>query len=544
MAFDEGGFVKKIVYILFFLISFLFFWGTDIANRTEADDAFEYAWQIEQGGQEWLYHPHHLLYAAVAKDAYIGARLLGYSGRAYPLLRLISALCGAGSILMFFQFCYRRFSLRPVSSLLCAGLLMFSYGFWRYANEAEVIIPACFVMLCALYLAVSPGAGWRKPVAAGVFCGISVLFHVLNVVPVFLAVPLLYVLRRIFRGLFIHLLSAGTTVLAGYAGVYWFESPRIFETAPLGTTLSALSFFKGAVGFSQCVVSSNFMLGYSLVRETLVQLFPSRMLLEEIFMGEAQPLWLVSSATVSFVLLIAGFMALSAWAIALIFRRDDSRRKRDRVETVEGWRTLMVVVVWFAGYAGALLLLEPGNPEVWVMGLVPFWLTFCGLVVAPLSRQNVLWPVLLLVVLLGLHNFLGGMLPLKDPAADYNRQKSAWVLHNARPGDVVLTAGNPVFERYLRYYSPAKVEYLHFWPSGRLSRPDSALSVPKDAKIFVLDDVFNQPPSLKIRFPEKTEQIDFFAEHIRPLTLPVYEDSFGGGYLLLNVFGKNSGLEW
>lgn len=532
--------MKRVAYILFFLMAFLFFWETDIANRTEADDAFEYAWQIEQGGKEWLYHPHHLLFAAVTKDIYYTARLVGYSGRAYPLLRLISALCGAGSVLMFFQFCYRRFSMRPVSSLLCAGLLMFSYGFWRYANEAEVIVPACLIMLCSLYVAVSPGKNGKQCAVAGVFCGISVLFHVLNVVPVFLAVPLLYVLRRRVKGLLIHLLSAGVTVVAGYTGVYWLESAQVFSAAPSAPALNLISFFKGAVGFSQCVVSSNFMLGYPVVRETLVRLFPSRMLLEELYLGQAMPTWLVVSATVSFALLAACFIGVAGWAVVLIFQRSDDRRKRDRVGTVEGWRTLMVVVLWFAGYAGALLLLEPGNPEVWVMGLVPFWLAFCGLVVAPLSRQNVLWPVLLLAVLLAVHNYLGGMLPLKDPQADYNRQKSAWVLQHVRPGDVVLTAGNPVFERYLRYISPARVEYLHFWPDRRLRAPGTAFSEDVTGTIFVMGDVFTQPESLKKRFPAKTTRIAEFANHIRPFVIPVYSDSFGGGYILPDYLPSES----
>ncbi len=527
--------MRRIFYILFFTVVFQFFWNTNISNRTEADDAFEYSYQVEHNGVDWLYHPHHLLYGAVTKDLYNGAKLLGYRGRAYSMLRLISALCGAGSVLMFFRFCYRRFSMRPVSSLLCAGLLMFSYGFWRYANEVEVIIPACFVMLCALYFAVSPKQTPGMATVSGAFCGISVLFHILNIIPVFLAVPLFYVFYRNWKGLFFYLSTAVLVILLGYVGVYYFESEKVFSSAGIHPVLEGSFLVKGLIGFSQCVVSSNFMLGYQSVRNTLAHLFPSRMLLEEFYMGTALPRWEVIGASVSVVLLIACLVGTTGYAAYLLLCRG-ALRKRDRIGTADGWRTLAVTMVWFGGYAGAVLLLEPGNPEVWVMGLVPFWLVFCGLVVAPLARKNRLWPILVLTGSLALHNYLGGMLPLKNPRADYNRQKAKWVLENTGPKDVVLTAANPVFERYLRYYCPAKIEYLYFWNNDWLVHPDSTLrelyAKQKTGTVYFLGDVFHQPVSLTKRFPAVTASISLFADRVKPFVSNVYSNEFGGVYKL------------
>jgi hypothetical protein len=540
--------LKKAAYILFFLSVFLLFWNTGISNRTEADDAFEYAWQVEHNGVDWLYHPHHLLYGAVTKDLYNGARLLGYHGRAYPMLCLLSALCGAGAVLMFFRFCYRRFSMRPVSSLLCSGLLMFSYGFWRYANEAEVIIPACFIMLCALYFAVSPRQTAAGAACAGIFCGISVLFHVLNGIPVFLAVPLFYLLYKNWKGLLIHLVCSIGVVVAGYAGIFLLESDQVLSSAGIRPALESGFLFKGLVGFSQCVISSNFMLGYQAVRDALVSLFPSRMLLEELYMGRGLPGWLVIGGSVTLFLFSVFLIGTTAFALYLLFRKE-SQRKRDRVGTADGWRTLVVTVVWFFGYAGAVLILEPGNPEVWVMGLVPFWLVFCGLVVAPLSKQNVLWPVLALTGLLAFHNYLGGMLPLKDPKGDYNQQKADWIFRHVKPEDMVLTADNPVFERYLRYYCPAREEYLHFWNDDGLERPEVALRAlglrQKTGTVYFLGDVFNQPVSLTLRFPEKTANIARFAQAVRPFVFKIADNEFGGIYALRPEYsGANIPSVW
>lgn len=529
--------VKKIVFILFFIFSFVFIWSTDIENRAEADDAFEYAYQVEHNGHDWLYHPHHLLYGAVTKDLYNFVRLLGYSGRAYSFLRLISALCGAGAVLMFFRFCYRRFSMRPVSSLLCSGLLLFSYGFWRYANEAEVIVPACLIMLFALYFSVAPKQSAGESILAGVLCGVSVLFHVLNGIPVFLAVPLFYFLNRNWKGLLSNFGVAFIVTIVGYAAVYLFESAQVFGDPPPLLSLTAGSFVKAGIGFSQCIASSNFLLGFAWVRETLTELFPSRMLLEELYLGKSLSIALVVAASVSCLLLVGCFLSVCWAACRCVFSRTGSGRKRDRVGTVEGWRTLLIVLLWFAGYAGALLLLEPGNPEVWVMGLVPFWLGFCGLVVGPLSRRNMLWPVLLLTLLLFFHNRIGGMLPLQNRTGDYNQQKAAWVLSHAGKDDFILTAANPVFERYLRYVSSADTEYLHAWHDSWLEQPEDVLQVlysriSPDGSVYVMGDVFHQPESLTKRFPSKTTAIRQFAETVRPMVEQIHDDEFGGIYRL------------
>jgi hypothetical protein len=370
---------------------------------------------------------------------------------------------------------------------------------------------------------------------AGVLCGISVLFHVLNIIPALLAVPMFYLLYKNWKGLLLYGIAAAFIILVGYAGIYFFESDRIFSAAEIHPALKSGFLLKGLIGFSQCVISSNFMLGYQTVRDTLVHLFPSRMLLEELFMGRMLPRWITVGASVTSVLFSVFLAGTLAAALYLLFCKGPLR-KRDRVGTADGWRTLTVTMVWFGGYVGAVLLLEPGNPEVWVMGLIPFWLIFCGLVVAPLSKENVLWPILVLLGFLAVHNYLGGMLPLKSPRSDYNRQKAEWVLQNTKPEDWVLTAGNPVFERYLRYYSPAKVEYLYFWNNDWLEHPEAALQVlrekQKTGTVYLLGDLFDQPVSLTKRFPEITASISRFAAGVKPFVSNVYSNDFGGIYQL------------
>jgi len=190
---------------------------------------------------------------------------------------------------------------------------------------------------------------------------------------------------------------------------------------------------------------------------------------------------------------------------------------------VGGWQTIAVIGLWFAVYALAILYLEPGNPEVWVLGMIPFWLLVCGLVISPIAHANELWVVLVMLLFLGFHNYAGGMSLLKDPATDYNQQKAAWVLEHAGQNDLIITAGNPVFLRYLNYHAQSGVADLnHVGEEGLESLFDDVQSV------YILNDVFDYPPSMRIRFPEAAEKVDAYAVELKSHVDKIVDNEFGG----------------
>ena len=512
--------MKRSLLFLMLVFVFLFYWKTGIVNHTEAEDAFEYARMVEIEGHAWLYHPHHLLYGGVAKAAYNGARALGYTGRAYSLLVLFSALSATGILFLFYRFCRRRYHFSRLAALVSTGLLAFSYGFWRYACEAEVVLPAGFFAILAVYSATAAELRMRHVVVASLVAGISVLFHVLNGIPAFAAIPLFYVLQRKFRFAVVHLVLAAFLVVLAYSLLFVFSPGQAGAHAmpPLSGRLGFALVPKGVVGFGQCLVSGNFLFGYSAFSDWLVRLFPSRMLMEELYMGGHMSLFRRGVPWISLSL-------LSIAILACLFRWVVARKKVGLSACMEarGWQTVAVVGLWFFAYAAALLLMEPGNPEVWVLGLVPFWLLICGLLVAPIERANELWVVLSLAIFLGVHNYAGGIAILKDPATDYNRHKASWVLENSSWDDLVVTAGNPVFVRYLRYYSSAEVLDLGFVsPEGLVEAVDCA------GRVFVLNDVFEYPASLGARFPDTAKKVARFSVDLRPHVRLVAENDFGG----------------
>jgi len=517
--------MKKIFFILLFVLSFLFYLATAkfIENRTEADDAFEYATMVESAGHPWLYHPHHLLYGPSMKLGYNALQSMGFEGRAYGMLMLVSALSAAGSLFFFFLFCYRRYSLRPVSSLMATGMLAISYGFWRYAAEAEIMLPASLLVLIALYYAMEPQARRSAFLLSIIFSVLAVLMHIMNVVPVFLAIPCFYLLRHRWKAAALHVVLIAFIVVSVYCIVAWMHLLHSGGATQL-TEISLGSFVKAMVAFCQCVVSGDFVVGLSSVRAFLSELFASRMLSEEFFLGVRLSRFLVLFSMLTY--LVFGLLGVACLSRAMWVWKNMVQH-RERFQMPRGMATIAVAIIWFLGYAGLLLCIEPGNPELWVMGLIPFWLIFCGLVLLPLTVDNRLWLPFSMLLVLFIHNGAGGIGVLGDPEKDYQHQKAKWIMEHATTDDVVITAADPVFDRYLRYHFDGQVLYLRQLSSKELR--ENKLPV-TNGEVYVLGDVFDQIKSLRIRFPGQTAEIERYAEMIRQKVVKIEDDEFGGIY--------------
>lgn len=55
----------------------------------------------------------------------------------------------------------------------------------------------------------------------------------------------------------------------------------------------------------------------------------------------------------------------------------------------------------------------------------------------------------LVVGALALHNYVGGLLLMRDVSKDFNARRAAWLVSHAGRDDVVLTIAGPVSTRYL-----------------------------------------------------------------------------------------------
>ena len=108
---------------------------------------------------------------------------------------------------------------------------------------------------------------------------------------------------------------------------------------------------------------------------------------------------------------------------------------------------------------------------------------------------------------------------VRDEQKDFQQAKIVNILGFMSDKDIVVTAGNPVFERYLRYHYSGDVIYfsIHRWISGyRLIHKAEGCT-------YILG-VFNIHRSLRIRL--KTDAINKFTDGCAS-EQPIINDNFG-----------------
>ena len=503
------------------IVALVFFLVTAPANHTEAEDAYLYAQAVEQAPWASLPHPHHALYLPLMRGLYRAANGLGLVERSFPILALFSAFCAAAAVGLFALLAERRLGLPRPIAWLAAGSLAASYGFWRYAVEAELYAPAMLASLWALYIASNPKLTPARAGIAGALSGLAALVHIMNALVTLVAVPVLLVPRRKWRGLVLHTAAAAAVFCLAFAVIGW--GPReLVRGGDSGATSSLLAPVQGTLAFGHNLVSGNFLFAYEGFREWVGRAYRGRMLEEEFFMGRHAP-------TVTRLLTPVALSALVL--VVLLGVRCRMRRATAGLPSSIDARMVAAAGAWWLGYAIVLLRFEPGNPELWIMALPPFWLVMAGWLLAPVAARRGRGLLAAGLAVLVATNWLGGMMLLRHPEGDYNVCKAKSVLSVAQPGDVILTAGGPVFLRYLRYHAPARVESFTEWPIGRLEEHYcAAMSGP--GRTYVLGDVLGPPVVYMQSHPIRMRKLAMVAEWVARDFERAWSDEFGGGYRL------------
>ncbi len=462
--------------ILLFLGTLLFFVLTAPENHSEAEDTYYYARMVEQGEWSEMFHQHHLLYLPLAR----GVFRVVQAERALPVLIALSMIAAAGVISLFAAM-LRRDGRSPLWVLP----LLFSYGFWRYACAAEIYLPALFAVCGAWVCASRP-----KRLAGAIACSAAALLLHLVCLPAVFSIGLLFAVRKEWKVLSMYFVSVGGVVASVYGFVYTTAGTVVFQDANVvgNSIFVASTWLKGLFAFGQNLLSGNFLFSISAIADRLVALFPTQMLQEELFMGQqAGGLW-QTAACVTF---LGALIFLGIAVAALVSNRS-------------AWRT--PTAVWLAGNTAMALLFEPANPEMWLFTLLPFWF---------LVSSNA-WKFLLpsLIVLMLLHNSIGGMAFVRKEEGDYCRQKAEWILDHAVEGDVILSADSHSFLTYMQYWSSAHVLDAKF----------QTLENPEAGRVFIFDDVINPLPAVQHRSAESVARIQEIGSGLKPTLKRISEE--------------------
>ncbi len=482
------------------------------ANHSEAEDAYYYSFMTEQGAWSEMFHGHHLLYLPLMRIIFRAVQFAGYTGRSLPVLTAVSMISGALAVCLFASL-LRRAGAKERTAWFFSAALLFSYGFWRYSTTAEIYVPAAALMLLTIYCAVRAGDHplfFGGSVLSGVF---ALLIHLVTLPAILLAVPLFYFAKQcrrravLYFTLIVLLVSAVYFSAAQTAGLTVFADKQIVRES----LFSPRVWLKGTAAAGQNLLSANFLFAFPSAAQKIESLFPSQMLQEEIFMGRHAPVWVRWLAPVTLGITAAFFTIL----LFLVARKVH-------------WTAMTgLALLWLGGTVGMAFCFEPANPEMWVSALAPFWL-IVGLFwcTAPLGGRLSRWLPAALAIALLVHNWVGGMSLVKDPDGDYCRQKSAWIIEQARHGDLILTADSHSFVTFLEYQTSAviidaKHIDLNQW---------NALKAGAVARIFVFEDVIEMLPPVAQRSPDSVIKIREVSAPLRAGLEPVRQDQFGMVY--------------
>jgi hypothetical protein len=448
------------------------------------------------------------------------ARDAGIMLSSYDLLRLISSIAAAATGVLFYLLLRERLGVSFQASLASTAGLCASYGFWRYANEAEVYAPAAALIVLGLWFAL--GDTRTHLAGAVVVFAVATFISILSLVPALIVVPFLIARRHGFRTATVYVASLSLVVATvAYATYQLVEHGTSSFLAFVNPPSSATSNWIAAaaqsvVGFGQSVVAGNFLLTKPSMLDLMEREFPTKVFQEERFLAAHTSPWMATIPFATLAILLVSLVLLGV----LLLRAPRDPRGRSRL--------LLLFVAWILGYWLVAIRVDPGAPEAWTLILIPIWIVV-GMAVFDRVGAVPLALIWLFVGALFVHNLLGGMLLMHDASTDFNVRKSEWLVDNTRSHDVVLTAAGSVFTRYLAYHADALV--IGLLEPEAVER-DYRLALATDGRVYITGDVLRPPPYIRDGQPTLYDALRQLSTQLRDNVFRVRSDAFGGVYLL------------
>ncbi len=200
--------------------SFGLLWST--RALTQYGDSLNYLLAARSG--QGLFHPHHLLYNAVIRLFYLALRAVDRGIDVANAAQLHNVLWAVVAVLAVYFIVLKISGARGTAVLAAAGLLI-AQGFWEYATQTQIYVPALACLAVAVLLVVRRrGNRFRfgDACGTGLAFALAVFFHQSNVL---FAVPLAVLLlglhgRTAWRSLVIVLAVAAIIVGAAYIAAY------------------------------------------------------------------------------------------------------------------------------------------------------------------------------------------------------------------------------------------------------------------------------------------------------------------------------------
>jgi hypothetical protein len=531
---------SRVGWILGFAAVLVFYLVTTPGTRTDIFDTYAYSYDTKARALTDFYDTRNLLFHVVMRLLYRAAHAMHDGVTAHAVLLTVSALSASLCLVLFARLLNRHFGLSLATSLLATGFLGVTYGFWRLAVEAEVYVPSLFLTTAAIFLVFAAedrtdeAGRWILLTAGGAVAGLAALFYQANAIPLFLALPVLFLHRGGFPRLIVYGAVGGGVLFLGYVFAFLLDEARPHT---LGTLLTFIfrrfgefhpddgpvaAIVKSIVALGHAIVSGNWVFGLDIAAE----------LHERVGIAQYEErAFAASSAGVLLIYIplftLAALLAVGIYT-AMIAVRVRGRSPLDR--------RLAFALTWFGLYALVNGRLAPGEPSVWAMTLPPLIILFAAFVIEPCVRAGRCAAPLVLVAALALHNAIGGIGILYSSDGDYYRTKGAWVLDNATADDLIMMPVNEGFADFLCYVGGLRVVKtgnregcLRYEPLDVSQLVETTRR--NGGRIFVFDEFF-EGPAAWTRGQRPDPEALALAERFRDGAQPVFRSDAGTTYRL------------
>ena len=429
-------------------------------THNEGGDGIGYMAKIRSGDAASIFNPYHLAYNWLGWTAWRLARLFAFDGGPLGPVQVMNALLGAAGIGVLWALVRAAVPGRLPAITAC-GLLAFSFGYWGYAEDAELYTLDAFLLillLAATYRAAT-APSLRAFIVMGAVNGAAVLGHNTGALWALVAIVLLARSRRQLPGFnaarmaAAYVAGAVAIVLPAYAlaipavGLY---TPREYYDWLTAYAQSgdyghwrATTPLRAALGAGRALVGAHPVLSLGRVHRFIEQHFADKGLRKEFFLVRH-----VGSMDAYTMLVGMAVVALLVAALAAGWLARPSLPARTRTLAVIALAWLIPYVVFFAWW-------QPENVKFWISS----WIPAAVLLALPLSspdlharvRRAAPYAVGVGLAALFAVNLFGSVLPYRSKSNDYWRVRVDWYERNTRPGDLVF-ANDYVYVEYLNYF--------------------------------------------------------------------------------------------
>ena len=489
----------------------LFYIWTMPENYSEAEDVYNYAYSIEQGSLEKQLGVNRLLALPFFSVLYNFIIDLGFEISAFAFVLHLNQLLAVGSLLIFRLILFGQLSLNYNKddairmSWIGVLLLAFSYGFWRYSNVPETYILAIFI-LCLAWLFVLN----NRFLLGAFLSGLGILIHLLNIIPLIIGICSYYLFQKKIKKAFIHGCISTMIIVIGYS-LFW----KMLDISGLGAKNHSIesgwqiqNLIRGSIAFAQCLISGNFLFGFDWFNNFLTDLFPSRMLSEEQFLGSKMPQWIPWVGIFSFLMVLLSIILAIKPIRILSFSSP----------------FMSALWVWLFTYFLILTQIESGSMELWILALIPFWL----IIVFMIHKR---WAFALVLSVL-IHNGVAGIFPLINKNTDYHYLKSSWILANSNDKDIVFIDYEPILISYLNYTCEANIINSANYKSDELIK----MAINCDGNVWAFNSFFNPMPSMQWRNKDVFNRQIKNSEKLKKMFILEHTDVFGGVYKMKDLY--------